>query len=47
MAYLIATIVMTVNVIEGHSPIACLLKYDILYLWCIAWSLCICRASCY
>jgi len=41
-----AAIVMTVSVLESHSPIASLLKCDILYLWCIARSLCICRASC-
>jgi len=38
---------MTLHVIEGHSPVASLFKCDILYLWRIMWSLCICRASCY
>jgi len=38
---------MTLSVLEvkGRSPIASLFKYDILYLWHFAWSLCICRAS--
>jgi len=45
-AYQIAAIVMTLSVLEGHSPIASLLKCDISYLWRVARSLCICRASC-
>jgi len=31
MAYLIAAIVMTLGVLEGHSPIASLFKTDISY----------------
>jgi len=46
MAYLIAAIVMTLSVLEGHSPIASLFKCNISYLWHLTWSLCICRASC-
>jgi len=46
MAYLIAEIVMTLSVREGHSYIASLFKCDILYLWHVTWSFCICRASC-
>jgi len=45
MAYLIAAIVMTLSVLEGHSTIAELFKCDISYLWHVARSLCICRAS--
>jgi len=37
---------MTLSVLEGNSPIASLFKYDIAYLWRVARSLCICRASC-
>ena len=37
---------MTSSVLEGHSPIASLFKCDISYFWCVARSLCICRASC-
>jgi len=47
MAYLIAAVVMTLSVLEDHSSIASLLKYNFSYLWHIAWSLCICRASCF
>jgi len=47
MAHLIAAIVMTSNVYEGHSPTTSVFKCDILYLWQVTWSLCICRASCY
>ena len=32
-AYLIATIVITMSVLESPSPIANLFKYDISYLW--------------
>jgi len=46
MAYIIAAIVMTLSVLEGHFPIASRFKCDISYLWCITWSLCICRACC-
>jgi len=46
MTYLITAIVMTLSVLEGDSPIVCLFKCDILYLWHVAWSVCICRASC-
>jgi len=46
MAYLIAAIVMTLSVLEGHFPIASLSECNISYLWCIAPSLCICRAFC-
>jgi len=46
MAYLIAAIVMTLSVLEGHSPITSLFKCNILYLWHVAWSLCICWDSC-
>jgi len=45
-AYLIA-IVMTLSVLEGHSHIASLFKWDISYLWSVIWPLCICRASCW
>jgi len=37
---------MTLIVVEGHSPIAIFFKCDISYLWPVARSLCICRASC-
>jgi len=37
---------MTLSVLEGHSPIASHFKCDIWYLWRVARSLCICRASC-
>jgi len=47
MAYLTAAFVMTLSVLEGHSPIASLFKCDMAFLWCITWSLCVCRASCY
>jgi len=33
MACLITAIVMTLSILEGHSPIARLYKSDILYLW--------------
>jgi len=46
-AYLIAAIVMTLGVVEGHFPIASLFKCDISYLWRVAQSFCISRASCY
>jgi len=36
---------MTLNVPEGHSPIGRLFKWDISYLWRVAPSLCLCRAS--
>ena len=35
---------MTLSVLEGHSPIASFFKYDILYLWHVARSLCMRRA---
>jgi len=38
---------MTLSVLEVHSPIASILKCDISYLWRVARSLCICRASCH
>jgi len=38
---------MTLSVLEGHSPIASFFKCDISYLWHVARSLCICRASYY
>jgi len=38
---------MTLSVLEDHSPIVCLFKYDISYLWRILWSLYIYKASCY
>jgi len=44
--YLIAAIVMTLSVFESNSPIASIFKCDISYLWRVARSLCICRASC-
>jgi len=43
MAYVIAAIVMTLSVLEGHSLIASLFKCDISHLWCVARSVCICR----
>ena len=46
MAYLLAAIVMTMSVVEGHSPIASLFKCDISYLQCVTGSLCIRRTSC-
>ena len=45
-AYLVAAIVMTLSVLEGHFSIASLSKHNILYLWHVARFLCICRASC-
>jgi len=45
MSYLIATMVKTLSVLEGHSPIACFFECNISYLWHFAHSLCICRAS--
>jgi len=33
---LIAATVMTLSVLEGHSPIACVFRCDISYLWHIA-----------
>jgi len=42
MVCLVAAILMILSVLEGYSPIASLFKCDILYLWCIARSLCIC-----
>jgi len=44
-AYLIAAIVITLSVLEGHSSIPSLLKCDISKMWRVARSLCICRAS--
>jgi len=41
-----AAVVMTLSVLEGDSPIASLFKCDISYLWRVARSLCIGRASC-
>jgi len=38
---------MTLSVLEGNFPTASLLKCDISYLWRVARSLCICRASCF
>jgi len=38
---------MTLGVLEGHSPITSLLNCDISYLWRVARSHCICRASCW
>jgi len=46
MAYLIAAIVMTLSVLEGHSTIASIFSCDILHLWCVMRSLCICKGSC-
>jgi len=46
MAYLMAAIVMTLSVLEGHSLIASLFKYEFWYLWHVESSLCICIASC-
>ena len=46
MCVLMLLIVMTFSVLEGHSPIASLFKCNISYFWCVAQSLCICRASC-
>jgi len=46
MAYLTAATVMTSSVLEGYSPIAILFKCEISYLWHVAQSLFICRASC-
>ena len=43
---LTAAIVMTLSVLEGHSTVASLFDCDILYLWHVASSFCICRASC-
>jgi len=45
MAYLIAAIVMTWSVLEGHSPIASLFKCSIVYLLRVMWSLCNCSAE--
>ena len=50
-AYLIAAIVMTLSVLEKVFPegifrIARIFKCEISYLWLVARSLCICRASC-
>jgi len=45
MAYLIAASVMTLSILKGHFPIASLFKCDVSYLWHVARSLCICRAS--
>jgi len=36
MAYLIAAIVMTLSVLEGHSLIASLFKCDISHVWPVA-----------
>jgi len=38
---------MTRHVFEGHFHIASLFNCNISYLWHIARSLCICRASCF
>jgi len=46
MAYLIAAVVMTSSLLEGHSPNCKPFNCDIWYLWCIVWSFCICRAFC-
>jgi len=37
-AYLIVAVVMTLSVLEGHSPLASLFKCNILYLWHVAHS---------
>jgi len=37
---------MNLGVLEGHFSIASLFKCHISYLWRVARSLCICRASC-
>jgi len=47
MTDLIAAIVMILNVLEGYSLIASLFKCDILCLWHVVKSLCICRACIY
>jgi len=47
IAYLIAAIVMTLRVLEGHSYIASVFKCAISYSYCIMQSLCIGRASCF
>ena len=46
--YLIATIVMTFRVLEGHPHIArtFMINCDFSYFWHVLWFLCICRASC-
>jgi len=45
-AYLIAAIVMTLSILEGHAPIANFFKCNISYVLWVMWSPCICRASC-
>jgi len=37
---------MTLSALKGYSSIASLFKCDISYLWRVARSFCICRASC-
>jgi len=44
--YLIAAVLMTLSVLEGHTPIASLFKCNISYFWRVTPSPCICRASC-
>ena len=56
IAYLIAAIMMTLSVLEGHSSIAILFGWDVLYICApvhkistdkrVTWSLCNSRASC-
>jgi len=38
MANLIAAIVMTLSVLEGHSPVAGIFNRDISYQWHVVWS---------
>jgi len=45
MACLMAAVVMTPRVLEGHSPIASFFKWDFWYSWLVARSLRIRRAS--
>jgi len=44
LVYDLSATVMTLSVLEGHSRIASLFKYDISYLWHVVCSLCTCRA---
>jgi len=46
MAYLITAIMMTLSVLEGCSPVSSLFQCGLWYLWCVALSLWIGRASC-
>jgi len=46
MSQVLAAIVMSLSVLEGRFPIASVFKCDFWYLWRVARSLCICRASC-